>query len=317
MTIVFVRDDDANACTDPSRLERVYAPLLDAGIPLNLAVIPEVGFDTLAPDGTREAYLPEDVAARSEPRPLRQDSPLSRWIAEHPAQLSVLMHGLSHRRRRGGTEFGGLSSAEARAAIARGLQILTEALGQTPFGFVAPWDAMSRGALRAATEAFDLISTGWVDRSRLEIGDWPAHALERISHSHVLGVRHAWVLRHAGCKVQATTSEEEVPGLVAALTAGPEVAVIVLHHWMYWNRDRHPAIVALARELRRHHTVSAAETIRYLDALGWGHAWRAVGRRLVRSVVGSRPREPLPGQALAPGRYSKPGADRAASASQW
>ncbi len=77
MTLFLVRDDDANATTRPERPERVYAPLLDAQIPLNFAVIPEVALDTRTPDGTREHFLDENSEDEE----------------------AEVVHGLSHRRR--------------------------------------------------------------------------------------------------------------------------------------------------------------------------------------------------------------------------
>jgi hypothetical protein len=286
MTLVLVRDDDANATTDPVRLERLYAPLLDAGIPLNLAVIPEVALDTLAPDGGREHFLPRDLARAGGSLPLQTDSPLARWLSANSSQVSVLMHGLSHARRRATTEFGALAAAEARPLLSRGLRILTEALGQSPTGFVAPWDALSRDALMAAVDAFDLVSTGWVDRRRLPPQAWPAHALERLSQSHVLGVGHGWVLRHDGCRIHEATRAHEIAGIVDALTRRPTIAVIVLHHWMYWDHaDQQAVMAALARALRAHRAVSASEAIRCLDELPWHHPVSAVGRRALRRLT--------------------------------
>ena len=51
MRYVIIRDDDTNALTPVSCLERLYRPFLERGIPVNLATIPEVALDTKLPDG--------------------------------------------------------------------------------------------------------------------------------------------------------------------------------------------------------------------------------------------------------------------------
>jgi peptidoglycan/xylan/chitin deacetylase (PgdA/CDA1 family) len=57
MHYVIIRDDDTNALTPVECLERLYRPFLDRGLPVNLAVIPEVATDTRTPDGELEGYL--------------------------------------------------------------------------------------------------------------------------------------------------------------------------------------------------------------------------------------------------------------------
>ena len=43
MRYVILRDDDTNTFTPVECLERLYRPFLDLGLPVNLAVIPNVG----------------------------------------------------------------------------------------------------------------------------------------------------------------------------------------------------------------------------------------------------------------------------------
>jgi hypothetical protein len=50
-----------------------------------------------------------------------------------------------------------------------------------------------------------------------------------------------------------------VPGQLAQLTRGADVAVVVLHHWMFPGPGVHPAIVALAAALREHRVVGPEE----------------------------------------------------------
>jgi hypothetical protein len=57
MRYVILRDDDTNALTPVECLERLYRPFLDKGLPVNLAVIPDVTTGTTTPDGKLEGFL--------------------------------------------------------------------------------------------------------------------------------------------------------------------------------------------------------------------------------------------------------------------
>jgi hypothetical protein len=268
MSVVLVRDDDANATTPPERLERTYAPLLDAGVPVSFAVIPAVALDTLAPDAQRERFIDPDAERTDRELALTSDAALARWLRAHEGQVGALVHGLSHRRRRGGTEMGSLGFDESAQLLEAGLAIMTEALHAAPIGFVPPWDVLSAGALRAVAACFDLVSMGWVDRARLPPSAWPAHALERLGGREALRVGRTWLLRHRGGLIRATTPPQQVGTILASLARGADVAVVVLHHWMFWSGPQpHPAIVALGRALRGHMPVSARQAVRYLDSL--------------------------------------------------
>ncbi len=249
--MILLRDDDPNSTTRPERLERVYSPLLDAGYPINFAVIPELALDTLGPDGQRERFIDQSAPDTSDTVPLLPDSELVRWLKINSSQLGVFQHGYTHRRGADGTEFGGISKQEAVSAMQKGRAILEKALGKRVAGFVPPWDVMSRGAVQASTSLFPLVSCGWVSRRRLPVSAWPAHLIERSMQRECLRINGNWLLRHRGGRISAGLDPTAVPVMVEALTRGANVGVIVLHHWMFWDRhDPHPVIVALARALR-------------------------------------------------------------------
>src|SRR5947207_294915 len=65
MRYVILRDDDTNALTPVDCLERLYRPFLDHGLPVNLAVIPDVATDATTPDGRREGFLLVDGEHRT------------------------------------------------------------------------------------------------------------------------------------------------------------------------------------------------------------------------------------------------------------
>jgi hypothetical protein len=266
MTLFLVRDDDPNATTDPGRLACAYAPLLDAGIPVSFSVIPRVRLDTRAPNGVRERFLSETSPDCAEERSLEADTPIMRWLRAHDADTDVFCHGLTHERVRSGTEYGALTRDEARARIEDARAIFRRSLGRMPAGFVPPWDALSAGSLRAATDAFALVSTGWVSRAHLPWTAWHAHAIERATRREVirLGDR-SRVVRHRGGKIAADTRPEDVAAIVNRLGDRAELAVIVLHHWMFWDQGcDHPVVRALADALRTRRVVGVREAVRAL-----------------------------------------------------
>ncbi len=269
MTVILLRDDDPNATTNPERLARAYAPLLDAGLPVSFSVIPRVALDTRAPDGARERFLDEETADSPEERALTAETPLVRWLRANDAVTDVFAHGLSHRRIASGTEFGALDAAVARERIRLGAEIFERALGRVPVGFVAPWDSLSRGSLEAATERFDAVSTGWLSRAHLPVTAWPSHLLERMARREALRVGSSWVLRHRGGKVAPSVNPTDVPAIVDALTKGADVAVVVLHHWMFWDHPgAHPVVCALARALKGRRVLRLRDVAQHLRATG-------------------------------------------------
>lgn len=265
MTLVLVRDDDANATTDPRLLEQSYDPLLAAGVPVCFAVIPKVTLDVRDPEGRREAFLAADAGTEGV-RALEAASPLAAWLRRTEGATDVFVHGLTHGRLRAGTELGALSFEEAAARVGEARRLLGDALGRVPIGFVAPWDAVSRGALAAVTHAFDLFSTGFVDRRRLPPLAWIEHARERMRRDGALAVGRGWVLRHGGCKITGETRPDDVRAIVDGLCQGARIAVIVLHHWHFGTTDLpHPVIRALATALRGRRMGNVRSAVRELD----------------------------------------------------
>jgi len=282
--MILLRDDDPNATTRPERLARVYAPLLDAGYPINFAVVPEVALDTLAPDGRRERFIDEHAPRSSATVPLLPDSDLARWLKAHSSQLDVFQHGHTHRRAADGTEFGAISREAAVRTIARGSTVLENALGRRPLGFVPPWDVPSRGAVQAATQAFPLVSCGWVSRGRLPLSAWPDHLFERATRREAIRIGDSWLLRHRGGRIRPDLDPAAVPATIDALTSGARVGVVVLHHWMFWEHaEPHPVVVALARALRGRRLVTIHEAAAHLQA---GPRWE---RRAQPGPVAVRP----------------------------
>ena len=267
---ILLRDDDPNATTDVDRLARAYAPLLDAGLPINFSLIPEVALDTLAPDGRRERFIHADAPHSSDLMPITVDQPITQWLRRNPTLLGVMQHGHTHRRGQDATEFGAISAEAAAAKMDRGADVLEAAFGYRPNSFVPPWDVPSRGAIGAAAGRFDLLSCGYVNRHRLPLTAWPAHLAERRQRSELLRIGDLWVSRHRGGRVQPDMAPSDVDAAVRHITEGVRLGVIVLHHWMFWNgAEPHPVIVALAKSLKGRRVVTVDTAILELYADAW------------------------------------------------
>src|SRR5438552_1986082 len=66
MRYVIIRDDDTNALTPLECLERLYRPFLERGLPINLAVIPEVSATAKMGYGKPETFVaPYDRLSRA------------------------------------------------------------------------------------------------------------------------------------------------------------------------------------------------------------------------------------------------------------
>src|SRR5436190_4781611 len=206
MRYVIIRDDDTNALTPIDCLERLYRPFLDRGLPVNLAVIPDVATDAATPEGTLEGFLNVGQAFQSAPdasgnfpvrfsderlesRPNRQtgksalpptdidsrptlpiahNTALVRYLLDNPG-YQIVQHGCHH----DPFEFDRHSDVYISRRLEHGTQRLMEAGFPRPQTFVAPHDKPSPPALRRVAENFRVLSTGWFDWRRLPFAWWP------------------------------------------------------------------------------------------------------------------------------------------------
>jgi len=120
MRYVILRDDDTCAFTPPEFLERLYRPFLGRGMPVNLAVIPEVRTDVRAADGRLEGFLSAGRGPRGSLATMGQAPALVGLLNSEPG-FRVVQHGCHHDM----FEFG----VTDRDEIARRLDRGAEALG--------------------------------------------------------------------------------------------------------------------------------------------------------------------------------------------
>src|SRR5215831_13088282 len=115
MRYVIIRDDDTNASTPIECLETLYRPWLDRGMPINLALIPEVSLSAHRADGRKEQFLFNTNGGTSRTLPIAENNNLVRYLLENRG-YHIVQHGLHHDY----LEFDRESSPELATRIERG-----------------------------------------------------------------------------------------------------------------------------------------------------------------------------------------------------
>jgi hypothetical protein len=255
MRCVIIRDDDTNAFTPVGCLERLYRPFLARGLPVNLAVVPEVRADARTPDGRREGFLPAAswlsrqpsapktrpavVAAGVDPDPsatvpLAESPALVEYLHANPG-YHVVQHGCHHDQ----MEFNTSSRAEVRRRIDRGARRLREAGFAAVPAFVAPHDKLSAVAYAEVARRFRVISTGWFEWRRVPLA-WRFHyALRKLRRRPHWRVGRTWLLSHPGCLLSYQRPRETMLDTVREAIARQKITVLVTHWWEYF-RDGEP-----------------------------------------------------------------------------
>lgn len=234
MHYVILRDDDTNALTPVECLEQLYRPFLDRGLPVNLALIPNVRTDTISPDGTLEKYLLAKRADTPRELPIASNPGLVRYLHENPG-FNVLQHGYDHSL----FEFG----CDQRAEIAHRLEQGTAALAAAGFQnlktFVAPYDRFSRISLREVAKRFSVISAGWFELRRLPFAWWPQYAMKKMLKRAHWKVGRTTLLTHPGCLLSYQRPYSTMLESVKKQVESQRLTVLVTHWWEYF-RDGKP-----------------------------------------------------------------------------
>jgi hypothetical protein len=234
MRYVIIRDDDTNAFTPVECLERLYRPFLKRGLPVNLAVIPEVSTHATKADGDPEGFLVFRNGSTEPTVPIGAHRELVAYLKANPG-YHVLQHGCHHDY----LEFECSDVLEVRRRLELGSQRLQEAgLGPTRT-FVAPYDKFSRVSLGEVAGRFQVISSGWYELGRLPRSWWPRYALKKLRGSPHWKVGQTWLLSHPGCLLSChRTYSRMLEGIMHYLETQP-LTVLVTHWWEYF-RDGQP-----------------------------------------------------------------------------
>lgn len=237
MKYVILRDDDANGTTPVARLEPLYRPFLDRGLPVHLATIPCVRTDVHRRDGHLERYLCGEAAGRASYVPIENNRALLDYV-QHEHGYVPVMHGFTHEFIHGQSEFCQDERAEIGQRLDWGLALFNAAGLGRPNVFVAPQDQLTRSSIREIMKRYRVLSTQYVNFEILPRRYWPAYLTARMlgTDMHVrLGPR--TVLTHPGCILSNTKPLRGMLARVMQTICSHDVTVIVSHHWEYFHPD--------------------------------------------------------------------------------
>lgn len=248
MRYVIIRDDDTNAFTPVACLDKLYRPLLEQGLPVNLATIPEVSTSARMSNGQPEGFLVAKNGTQAERMPLAGNPELVTYLQSNPS-YRIVQHGCHHDY----LEFDCPNQAEVIRRLEHGAQCLAEAGFSRPQTFVAPYDKLSRASLQAVSERFRILSTGWFELRRLPYSWWPRYALKKFRGNPHWQVGQTLLLSHPGCLLSYhRTFSRALEGIVRCLESN-QLTVLVTHWWEYFrNGEPDEPFIEFLHETLRH-----------------------------------------------------------------
>lgn len=229
MHCVILRDDDTNAFTPVDCLEALYRPFLKRGLPVNLAVIPDVRTNAVRADGRPERFLFAKNGCSDLTRPIGDNENLTRYLHEQPG-FCVAQHGYDHSLH----EFDSTDAGDICDRLEQGTRLLMDAGFSRPQTFVAPYDKFSSVGLREAAKRFRVISTGWFELNRLPVAWWPKYALRKMTGNSHWRMAKTLLLTHPGCLLSQGRARATMLDTVKRAVAGSRLTVLVTHWWEYF-----------------------------------------------------------------------------------
>lgn len=233
MRYVIIRDDDTNALTPVSCLERLYRPFLERGMPVNLATIPEVALDTRLPDGNPEGFLAYRNGTTSRTAPIGANTKLVSYLLGNKG-YEIVQHGLHHEY----LEFNGVDATNAWDWLDQGTRALMEAGFPKPETFVAPYDKFSRAALRETARRFRVVSSGWYELRRLPHIWWPQYAWKKLRATPHWRIGQTLLLSHPGCLLSCFRPYEKILDSIWDQINQHQLTVLVTHWWEYFREQK-------------------------------------------------------------------------------
>lgn len=244
MRYVIIRDDDTNALTPPSCLERLYRPFLDQGMPVNLATIPEVALDTKLPDGKPEGFLAYRNGTSSPTLPIGTNTKLIAYLRENQ-EYEIVQHGLHHKY----LEFDRVCPTTAAHWLEDGTNLLMDAGFPRPITFVAPYDKFSRAALQETARRFRVVSSGWFELARVPRQWWPQYVWKKLRSTPHWWVGQTMLLSHPGCMLSCFRPYGDILNSIREHISQHRLTVLVTHWWEYFRGQKpDEAFIAVLHE---------------------------------------------------------------------
>lgn len=237
MHYVVIRDDDTNALTPVEYLDRLYGPFLSRGLPVNLAVIPNVRTDVSYGNGIAEGFLVAKNGTSDLFVPIGENRELVKYLKDN-REYHIVQHGCHHEFVNQNPEF----DHEDREDIVRRLEQGTEQLMKAGFGrpstFVAPYDRLTRTSFEEVAKRFGLISSGWYELKRLPAAWWPSYFVKKATRRPHWRVGETMLLSHPGCHLSYHRPYELMLEEIKRSVRSRHLTVLVTHWWEFFRKNR-------------------------------------------------------------------------------
>lgn len=249
MRYVILRDDDTNALTPVEHLERLYRPFLDRGLPVNLAVIPNVRTDITYGDNILEGFLVARNGIRERHVPIGHNQPLVQYLLQNPG-YHIAQHGYNHEFVAGDCEFEQHHREDVARRLDLGAALLTKAGFPSPETFVAPYDRFTPTSLREVARRFRVISTAWFELRRLPVAWWGRYAVKKAMRRSHWTTGRTVLLSHPPCHLSFRRPYGTMLDEIKRSIASRQLTVLVAHWWEFF-RDLKPddAFIGILHEL--------------------------------------------------------------------
>jgi hypothetical protein len=237
MRYVIIRDDDTNAFTPVDCLERLYRPFLDRGLPINLAVVPNVRTHVTYGNDILEGFLTFRNGVSEKFAPIASNQRLVEFLLSNP-EFHVAQHGCHHEFVNGNCEFEQADRCDIVRRLTEGKAMLAEAGFDEPETFVAPYDRFTPVSMAEVAMRFRLISTSWFEAGRLPIGWWPRYALKKITRQPHWRAGATVLLSHPGCHLSYQRSYDTMLDRVRDSLRSRRLTVLVTHWWEFFREQQ-------------------------------------------------------------------------------
>jgi hypothetical protein len=260
MKYVVIRDDDICSFTRPEMLEILYRPLLNAGKPVALSVVPAIGGGQ--PVGAlngpfwkqfRLEYspcLPPRYREEAQIFPLTPDSEIVRYLRQNPV-YEIVQHGYNHLIIDGIRE-GMLADARViTGKIETSSAIIKECFGRESDFFVVPWDDVSAESISLLKRSFKGISLHRLGQRHVSWSRKLQAACRRFLNDRTrlpyFQDGSFLLLEYPGPILSMFNDYSLMKGKVIEWLAHHDILILVNHYWEYfwdWDQPNHEFISA-------------------------------------------------------------------------
>jgi hypothetical protein len=192
-----------------------------------------------------EGYLAQGRPSAAATVKLTESPDLVNYLRANPG-YELAQHGCYHDL----LEFDRLSGAEAHQRLEAGARQFAAAGFPRPVAFVAPQDRLSRPALQAVAERFNVLSTGWFELGRQPAAWLPAYFLRKLRGRPHWKIGHTALLSHPGCLLSYQRPLDRMIANVQRAVESQTLTVLVTHWWEYYRTGQpDEPLIAVHHEL--------------------------------------------------------------------